>query len=434
MKKGTPLEEGRAALEPRRRAGRGVMTTFLRVLLPLVVLAAGVLVAARFLDTAPVAKQRPPDRRPALVEVEPVRVSPERVVVEGMGTVTPARSVEVHPRVSGEVLEVSREVLPGGIVRAGQPLVRIDTADYEIAVRRLEGDVAKAEADLKVELGNQSIAEKEYELLGDLIQEGDRELVLRKPQLESVEAALDQARAALAKARLDLERTTVRAPFNAVVRSRGVNKGARVTEATVLTTLVGADAYWVEVAVPVDDLGWLRIPRDGSERGSAVRVYDPASRGGAAYRSGRVIRLAAAVEEQGRMAQVLVEVEDPLALEPANAGRPALLLGSYVRVEIEGATLPSVAAVERGLLRDGDAVWVMDEEGRLDIRPVGIAFRGRDRVFVSSGIAAGERLVTTDLSSPVQGMALRTREEGASEGSGLAENANRTTGGGEVAR
>jgi RND family efflux transporter MFP subunit len=402
--------------------------------LPLVVLGAGVWVALYFLRTAPVATQRAPDRRDTLVQVEPVRLSDERVVVEAMGAVTPARSVEVHARVSGEVMEVSRDLVPGGIVRANQTLLRIDAADYELAVRRLEGDVAQAQANLELELGNQSIAEKEYALLGEVVRDDDRDLVLRKPQLVSVQAAVDQAKAALARARLDLERTSVRAPFNAVVRSRGVDQGARVAESTVLATLVGTDAYWVEAAVPVDDLKWLRIPRDGAEQGSSVRVYDPAARGSGAFRPGRVIRLAAALEEQGRMAQVLVEVRDPLALQPGNAGRPALLLGSYVRVEIEGGKLPSVAAVDRALLRDDDTVWVLDRDGRLEIRPVEIAFRGRDRVLVSSGVEAGDQIVTTDLSAPVQGMALRTQGSGESRGNGFAENGGAVLGPGEAVR
>jgi hypothetical protein len=143
-----------------------------------------------------------------------------------------------------------------------------------------------------------------------------------------------------------------------------------------------------------------------------VRVYDQALWGDDVYRTGRVIRLAADLEEQGRMARLIVSVEDPLSLEPADAEKPRLLLGSYVRCEIEGIQLASVASLGRGLIRDGNSVWIMDSEDKLDIRPVEIAFRGRDRVMISGGIRAGERLVVSRLATPVQGMALRIRTDG----------------------
>jgi hypothetical protein len=183
---------------------------------------------------------------------------------------------------------------------------------------------------------------------------------------------------------------------------------------------VGTDAYWVETAVSVDDLQWIRIPRTGSEKGSTARVYDPAASGNVAHRAGRVIRLAADLEEQGRMARLLVAVDDPMGLNPTNAARSKLLLGSYVRVEIDGAELRSVAVVDRSLVRDGDTVWIMATDGTLDIRPVEIAFRGRDRVLVAAGLETGEHLITTDLSAPILGMPLRTPAESAPTGKGLA--------------
>lgn len=111
------------------------------------------------------------------------------------------------------------------------------------------------------------------------------------------------------------------------------------------------------------------------------------------------------------MARLLVTVEDPLALTEADRGQPALLIGSYVRVEIEGAGLESAVAVKRGLLRDGDNAWVMSRDDRLEIRPLTVAFRSRDHVLATAGLQPGDRLVTTDLPAPVEGMPLRLRDD-----------------------
>ena len=115
------------------------------------------------------------------------------------------------------------------------------------------------------------------------------------------------------------------------------------------------------------------------------------------------------------MARVLAEVPDPLALKSATEGQPKLLLGSYVRVEIDGKILPHASAIERDLIRDGNQLWIMDEQGRLDIRQVEIAFRGQNHVLITGGVSDGERLITTNLSSPVQGMTLRLKGTKAAE-------------------
>jgi hypothetical protein len=125
------------------------------------------------------------------------------------------------------------------------------------------------------------------------------------------------------------------------------------------------------------------------------------------YRDGAVIRLLGQIEEQGRLAQVLVSVKDPLALDSDASDVPPVLVGSYVRVEIEGKTLPNVFAIKRDYLHDGENVWIMDENNRLKILPVVIVFRDKERVFLSNGLRAGDRIVTTDISAPVDGMLLR---------------------------
>ena len=234
--------------------------------------------------------------------------------------------------------------------------------------------------------------------------------MLRQPQLENLHATLEAAQTKLDQARVKLARTEIKAPFNAVVQSRAVSLGTRASESTVLATLVGTDAYWVKVSVPVSQLRWVRIPQAQGDPGSRVRVYDTAAWGDGVFRQGRVIRLETGLEEQGRMARLLVQVEDPLSFKPDSAGKPRMLIGSYVRVEIEGQAVASAAAIEREFIRSGSSVWVMDTDGNLAIRPVKIAFRGVDRLLVTGGIKSGERLIITDLSAPVAGMPLRTTD------------------------
>jgi len=388
-----------------------------RVAVPLLILVVAVTIAATLIKTAPKAPQR---RRPVsarLVEVEQIRFSRQHAIVHAMGVVQPAQEVDLCTLVSGEIISVSPEFIPGGRFRAGELLLQIDPSDYDLAVRQRASEVTHAQSALAIEMGQQAIARREYELLGEAIAEQDRELVLRQPQLATAQATLASAEAALAQAQLGRQRTTVVAPFNAIVKNRYVNLGAQVSASTALATLVGTDDYWVEVAVPVNQLKWITIPRSSSGQGSAARVYNEAEWGKDVYRLGSVIRVASDLEEQGRMARVLISVRDPLALKGENSGKPPMLVGTYARVEIEGIALDSVAVIARNVIRDGDRVWIMNDEDKLEIRGVQIAYRGVDDVYVTDGVREGERLVTTDLSAPVEGMPLRTRA-GAKSASG----------------
>jgi RND family efflux transporter MFP subunit len=391
--------------QPRAVRGR-VARLVLHVLLPVLVLAAGGALAVRLVETAPKAERKPPVRMARLVDVEEIKFGPQTTVVSAMGTVTPARQIDLKPQVDGRITEVADEFAPGGRFRAGDVILRLDPKDYELMVRQRTGDLAQARSDLQIELGQQEVAKREFELLGETIHKGDESLVLRKPQLATARAKVEIAEASLDQAKLDLERTTVTAPFNAMIGERDVDLGVQVGTSTTLATLFGTDAYWIEVAVPVDELKWIEM--SGT---TPARVYDEAAWGPGVFRQGEVIRMMGDLEQEGRMARLLVEVEDPLSLEPENSGKPTLIVGAYLRVEIDGAKLESVAAIDRRYIRDGSKVWIMNADNALEIRPVEIAYYAPDHVLVSGGVAEGERLVVSDLPAPVEGMPLRTADD-----------------------
>jgi RND family efflux transporter MFP subunit len=390
--------------------GKKPKAKLLRLLLPVIVVIISASVAFWMMQSGPKAKPRAKTRNAVLVDVRPIEMGPQTTTVSVMGTVRPQREVALKPRVSGEIIKIGDNLIPGGRFNKGEELLAIDPIDYQLVVRQLASEVARVETDMQVELGRQRVAQKEYELLGESVSEVEKTLMLREPQLQSNRALLEGTRARLEQAQLDLKRTSVRSPFNAVVMSREVNLGTRVSPSTTLATLVGSDSYWVEAPVPASQLQWISISQEDNDSGSSVRIYDSAAWGPNRSRSGQLVGLTAMVEENGRMAKLLAEIPDPLSLQETSSEQPKLLLGSYVRVEIEGKLLAKAAAIDRDLIHNGEQLWIMDEEGRLDIRTVEIAFRGQDQVLVTDGVSHGEKLITTNLPSPVQGMTLRLQE------------------------
>lgn len=428
------------AAGPGRRILGKSFTLFFKGVLPLVVLVAAVVGAKQMIDHPPTTQRRTNTQRQAvLVETASVDVRTEPVVLEAMGTVVSSRQLQIKPEVSGRIVWLADHLIPGSAFEAGQPLFRIDRRDYELALaqRRIEWrqaktavtgaerSLVKAQADLKLEMGNQAVAQRELEVLAEELDKQNRDLVLRKPQLEAAKADVKAAEAALASAKasveaaeahvkraeLDLERTTVAAPFDLVVERKLAELGDRVGTGTGLLEVIGSRTFWIQVALPQSDMRWVTVPtEDGREPGSEVRIYNDAAWPQDEYRSGSVIRRLPTVDPKGHMARVLVAVDDPLSMEPSSDPAPPLLAGSYVRVEIVGGTLESVIPLDRAWVRDGDSVWVMTRDSRLDIRPVQILYRGRDRVLIRDGLAPDEHIVTTDLAAPVPGMPLRTKD------------------------
>ncbi len=395
-----------------------VLRVAFKILLPLLILAVAVAGGVQMMSTAPKAKRQAPPPLARLVEVETVPVDAMVAEVEAMGEVVAARSVDLQPRVSGQVDWVSPDFLPGGLFAKGDRIVGLDATDLRLVLTQREAALAEAKSDLAIEQGQQVIARQEFELLGAKMGDDETALVLRQPQLAAARAAVTTAESQVRQARLDVRRTGIAAPFDAVIERREVDLGAQVTTATTVATLIGTDAFWVRAELPVDRLGWIDIPRRDGEAGARVRVYNEAAWGSGVYRVGRVVRLETALESQGRMARLLIAVDDPMALRPETAGAPVLLIGTYVRTVIEGMRVGPGPLVDRRLLRDNDTVWVMTDRNALEIRPVALAFRGRERVLIGDGLSGGERLVKTDLAIPVDGMALRVRDADADAGGG----------------
>ncbi|MBN1804954.1 MAG: efflux RND transporter periplasmic adaptor subunit [Sedimentisphaerales bacterium] len=379
----------------------------IKILVPVLIIVGAITIYRYQIRTSPRLKRQKPPPQPKLVQVIPVRQDDCKTKITADGIVIPAQQVALRPQVTGQVVYISPDVVPGGIVLAEQKLIEIDHRDYEILVRQRKSDVAKAIKDLKVEEGNQAVAKQEYELLGEIIREEDRELVLREPQLASTRAAQESAQATLEKARLDLARCDIIAPFNAIVQEKHVDFGATVSTNSDLITLTGTDEAWIEVKVWISQLKWLTIPRTNGDSGSGVTIYNNLAWGNGKSRTGRVLCLIGELETQGRLARLLVAVDDPFCLKPQNRDLPQLLMGSYVSAEIEGRTLKSVYPVKRSHFRDNDTVWILNDSNQLDIRHVKVAFLDSDKVYVNEGLNEDEKLVTTDIAAPVEGMPLR---------------------------
>lgn len=382
----------------------------LRRLLPLIIIAAGVLGAWWLVANRPRPQREQIEPIPPLALVVEVRRSTEPVTIVAMGTVVPAKRVVLQPEVSGRIVAQSPQLLPGGLFKTGDVILRIDPRDYETAVKQQEAAVEQAHLEVEIEKGRQVIAEREWKLLEEdiALDQASQNLALRRPQQKNAKAGLEAAESTLEQAKLQLERTTVYAPFNAVAREEFVDEGQLVNPQTQLATLIGTDRFWVQVSVPVDRLQWMTFSNAGKDEAAKVRVVQEVSADTRIELPGRLVRLLGDLDPVGRMARVLVEIDDPLGLNSKKnpAGIP-LMLGAYVRVEIEGRRAEEVFRVPRTAIREGDQVWIANEEDRLEVRPVEVFWRSKDTVLIRNGLHEGDRVVANSIPLPIPNMKLR---------------------------
>jgi len=360
--------------------------------------------AVIFVKTAPKAQKKRPPKTAPKVETQPLVPTNATVVLELAGTVVPAEEVQLRARVSGEVISMAEGFVDGGLLQKGHAVLTIDPVDYELALAAAESQLATAQFNYKMELGRHDVAQREWEQLKSTdASEQEKELALRTPHLAASKAALQAAEAALEKAKLNLARTKIRSPFNAVVLTRNVNIGSQATPTGQLARLAGTDTYWIRVSIAVDRLPWLEIP------GAKVTIISTSG----AIRKGHVIRLLGDIEPHGRMARVLVEVDDPLCLKPENRDKKPLLLGEYVQVKIQGRKLANVYDIPRNALHEGDLVW-MAYNGKLKILKADVLWRSKRRVLLRAPLQEGGDqglLIVSDLTTPMQGMDISTGEK-----------------------
>ncbi|MGB3143184.1 MAG: efflux RND transporter periplasmic adaptor subunit [Maribacter sp.] len=381
----------------------------------LAIIGGGILVTALIFSTEPEAQQEGASLETAmLVDVTTIKKGTFEPLIVATGTVQPVEDVNLSPLVSGQVIRRDPAFTPGGFVKKNQVLLQIDPADYRNTLELRRSEYMQSQTTLDTEMGRQEIAVQDLQLITDdslfgdnPLSEEERQLVLRKPQLNAVKANIGGAKAAVDQAALNLERTTIRAPFDAHILSQNVTKGSLVTQGDILGRMVGTKEYWVVATVPVSKLQWLSFPDNNSEKGASVRVENSSAWPNDAYREGYLDRQIGALDGQTRLARVLIKVTDPLATTSELEGKPKLMIGTFVEVSIQADAIPNIVRLNRDYVRSNETVWVM-KDGKLEIREVEIVLTDDTHAYIRSGLEDEEKVVITDLSTVSNGIGLRT--------------------------
>jgi RND family efflux transporter MFP subunit len=378
-----------------------------------------------------------------LVQVASYSVAGGTIEVLGSGTVQPREEVQIGAEVSGKLVYVNPQFQEGSRIAGGTLLFRVDQSDYRNRVRSAQADVAAQEVAVLQAREEMKIAQEELRRFSEreagrtslarAVDNNDyaarilppngapsiaqaprpvapNQLATREPQLRSAEAARDRALAQLADAELALSRTEVRAPFAGLVRSENIAAGTLVQPGQAIGSIVATDAFEVRISLTEDEA--TLIPGlFASQRGRIpAQVYfdygDETHVWGA-----HVDRADAILDAETRTIDVFLLVPGPM-----RASNP-LLLGSFVRATIAGASQSPFTSIPIAALRPDNQVWIV-RDNKLQIVPVHVIQRSDTIAYVSAAeLGQGGQVVTSQLRTPVTGMDVRVNapEEAAAD-------------------
>lgn len=427
------------------------MRRILALLVFLLPVAGAILLAAQLAARAegPV---RVAQAQPGLaVRVATVEAGPLVPEAQGWGNVRPAETWSAIAEVRGTVVWRAPDLAAGRLLRAGTEVLRLDPADYQLAIAQAEADLASLRAEsaqiaaeaantgrvLELEQARVALVETDAQRARDLVAQGtaaparadeaerallsarrtvvelQNALALIPPRQDRNAAQVARTEAALARARRDLAHTVVTVPFDMRITAAPAELYQFVAAGQVM--VAGEGFAQAEVLAQLPVAAFQRLLSGVSVEGGVLEVLDrqPGARLSAEVEPvgnpgqvwpGRVDRTEAALEARARTVQVVVVVDDPIeGARPPE--RIPLVSNLQARVTLRGPELPSVIAIPAGALHGG-LVYLADAQDRLELRPVQVAFRQGDLAVIASGLEGGERLVLDDIAPAVPGMAL----------------------------
>jgi len=352
--------------------------SLIKLTLPLIVVAAAVIIAWAMINSRADLPRRESATEVPLVDVLLIKPATLKVGIRSQGTVKSMQEIDLVSEVSGRVTRVAPEFVSGGQVAAGTVLLQIDPIDYEVAIANAQAAVAAAQLRLS-----------------------EVKVVLMRAAIDEAEAGVRAAQARLRQAMADLDNTTVTAPFDAIIDSKNVDLGQFVTTGLPMMHLLGTDIAEVRLPILASDIPFIRSRQLAD--GSRPKVLFTATRGNTTLHwRGNITRLEKRVDKQTRVFHLVAEVREPY--NHSQHTQP-FSVGLFVDAVIEGIELANAIRIPRSALHSGDFVYVL-EEGLLAKRDVEILRREQDSLIIEVGLDRGDVLVLSRLHLMVEGTAV----------------------------
>jgi RND family efflux transporter MFP subunit len=386
---------------PSKEQRRGIIVKkILKIMAPVLVLIVSVGVVQAMIAAKPTPEKKEESQRLVSLYVDEVRSDIVTLSVNTQGEARPHTEIDLVPQVSGRIVSLATNFAVGAGFEPGQTLIKIDDSDYKLAVIRAEARVAEANVRLMQAHAAATIKRQQWQSTA----KGGKPspLQVNRPQVIEAEANLRSAEADLAEASLNLERTEIQLPFRGRIMERNIGVGQFVTMGSKLGRVFSTDIMEIRLPLTDEQLVELNLPMGYVDtNGNGPQVALRAEVGGEDHVwQGRIVRTHAAVDQQTRLIYAVAQVSDPYG----DSHDIPLAAGMFVAADIQGVNSQPALVMPREALRNADQVYVINDDDRLEIRTVDVLSTSMDQVLVTSGVTAGERVVTSTIASAVDGM------------------------------
>jgi len=329
-----------------------------------------------------------------LVKTTPLQVITHHLHVSSQGMVSPKEQTNLVAQVGGQVVSISDKFIKGEFVKKGTVLIHIDPSDYKSSLVEAQANLAAARAALQLEKARGHVAQSEWEKINNA---KPSELGLRKPQLAQEVAKVRAAQALVSKAQRNLDRTTIVAPYDAIINDRNVSLGSVVNSGTMVGMLSATNVAQIRLPIADKDLAYLH--NDGI--GAIVSLFANFN-GKKTSWQGTIVRNEGVIDKASRMHYLVVEVNQPYA------SKKPLRFGSYITAKITGETINNVALVPRHLVVDNQLA-VLSKDSTLHFQPINVIRAQEDQVLIRGEFEPNSEYITSALTYPIEGMMLSVK-------------------------
>lgn len=394
------------------------MHVIVRRTLPLVIIAIFIALSVLLLNNKKRPEQQKAQVRTPVLEVIRIEKQDVQLSVNSYGVVEPKYKAEVVSEVIGSVNYISPVFAVGKFVSKGDLLARLDDSDYRADLAQAEASLAQAQAKLKEEIARGKVAKK---TLRDVSPNKKTALGLREPQRKQEEANVKFAKAGVERAKRNLAKTEIRAPFDALVKMKNINMGSYLTQGKLIGELYGTET--AEIRLPITpnsfsylDLNWL----DSRKLNIEAQYGDVKINHWAA----KLVRNEGIIDKDNRMIYLIAEVDDPynlkspldkssiksissLSTSSPSLTLPVLQFGTFVTTTIQGKKVKDVIKLPRHVVRS-EQVIVVDSQNKTQTRQVNVVRSDNENAYVIGGLEDGEFVSLIRSDSLIDGTEVKT--------------------------
>ncbi|WP_251358157.1 efflux RND transporter periplasmic adaptor subunit [Kangiella sp. TOML190] len=375
-------------------------------LLPFIIVAIIVAVIAMMFASKPKAGKRPSFDKPIIVEVKTVEAQPFQVYIESYGNIEAKTAGDLVAQVSGIITSVSNDFESGRSFKRGDLLATIDDKDYRIEVTIAQAELANALLTLEQEEALAEQAKRDWEKINP--NKKASSLVLRMPQVASAKAKLDAAKARLAKAKLALDRTKVLAPYDGMIVEKQADLGQLVNQNTPIARIFASSSLEVRLPVPASKVQFLPnfdVSTSANESWSSEVELKADFGGFAKSWTASLDRSDSTIDQSSRQWFVTAKLDGELLKSD-----PLLKIGQFVNARINGKAIADVIVIPSKYIYDNNQVYLY-QDGKLNRRRVEISWQGDQQSLIQSGLASGDKIITTPLNFVADGVKVQLQGE-----------------------